>query len=287
MPLPTVPLVLAAPAAAASLAYLDARTGFSYDYRLLGSAFYTGFKVSLKERSQRLSVFYMLEDHALGKRGNDRALVFEGRQWTYKEVYDTVLKYGTWMKKKYNIKPKEIVAMDFMNSEKFLFVWLGLWAIGAKPAFINYNLTGKALSHCIRVSASRLCLFDPQIQQHVTQEVLDDLPGVQFEAFSPELEAEVMATNAVREKDSVRAEDKSQNMAILIYTSGTTGLPKGAVVSWNKILVGGGLVPPWMNFTHKDTFYTVSQPPPPFTCHALTQLVYASIPFLCLGPWIL
>jgi len=181
-----------------------------------------------------LSVFYQLEDHALGKYGNDRALVFEGRTWTYKELYQTTLKYGTWLKTRYNIKPKEVVAMDFTNSEKFIFVWLGLWAIGAKPAFINYNLTGKALAHCIRVSTTRLVLVDPEIQQNITQEVQDELSGVQFETFSPELEAEVMSTTGVREDDAARAEDKAQNMAILIYTSGYVHLT--SLISWNCLL---------------------------------------------------
>lgn len=251
-----VPLALAAPAAVASLAYLDARTGFSYDYRLFGGALYSAIKVSLKERKGRLNVFYVLEDHALSKRGDHPALVFEGRHWTYKELYETALKYGTWLKARYNIKPKEIVAMDFTNNEKFMFIWLGLWAIGAKPAFINYNLTGKALAHCVRVSTSRLLLVDPEVQHNITQEVRDELPGVQFEIFSAELEAEAIATTAVREDDSVRVEDKAQNLGILIYTSGTTGLPKGAVVSWNKILVGSGLAANWMGFTRKDTLYT-------------------------------
>lgn len=114
--------------------------------------------------------------------------------------------------------------MDFMNSEKFIFLWLGLWAIGAKPAFINYNLTGKALAHCIRVSTTRLVLVDLEIEHNVTQEVKDELSRVQFETFSPELEAEAMTTKGVREDDAVRAEDKASNMAILIYTSGCVSL---------------------------------------------------------------
>jgi non-ribosomal peptide synthetase component F len=251
-----VPLALAAPAVIAGLAYLDARAGLSYDYRFLGSAFYAQFLTALKEKRGRLNPFYKLEEHALGKLANQILLIFEGRQWTYKEVYQTALKYGTWLKTRYGIKPKEIVAMDFLNSENFIFIWLGLWAIGAKPAFINYNLTGKALVHCIRVSTSRLLLVDPQIQDNVTQEVQNELTTVRFEIFGPHLEAEAMATEGIREPDDDRWEDKSQNMACIIYTSGTTGLPKGAIVSWAKILVGSGIVAPWMGLTKRDVFYT-------------------------------
>lgn len=185
-------------------------------------------------------------------------LSFQGRQWTYKEVYQTALKYGTWLKTKYHIIPKEIVAIDFMNSEHFIFIWVGLWSIGAKPAFINYNLTDKALAHCIRVSTARVVFVDPQVQHNVTQDVRDELPNVQFEFFTPELEVESMATEGVREPDSTRSDDKSTNMAILIYTSGTTGLPKGAIVSWQKVLGTAKLIPTWSSLNQNDIFYTVS-----------------------------
>lgn len=214
----------------------------------------------LRERWDRLNQFYVLEDHAKGKRADHPFMIFEGRSWTYKQTYEAVLKYGTWLKKTYNIKPKEVVAMDFMNSDKFILVWFSLWSIGAKPAFINYNLTSKALVHCIKVSTTRLVLVDPQIQENVTQEVRQELSNVIFVDFVPEMEAAIMATDPVREPDSCRTEDRAANLSILIYTSGTTGLPKAAIVSWDKITVGPLLFARWMGLRKDDIFYTVSSP---------------------------
>lgn len=277
--LSTVPLSLAAPAAVAGLAYLNARTSLFYDWQTLGSLLEGQIRCALRQKKDNLNLFYVLEEHAKGKLANNTFLVFEGRRWTYKETYEMALQYGTWFKTKYGIKSKEIVAMDFMNGDKFLFIWLGLWSIGAKPAFINYNLTGKALAHCIRVSTTRLAMIDPQIQGNVTPEVRDELPTVQFEIFTPELESEVAATEGVRVENSERSEDLAQNMAMLVYTSGTTGLPKPAIVSWSKISISSYLFPGWLGFTNKDVFYTVSRVPqiPP----ALTNFAeYASLSFL-------
>jgi acyl-CoA synthetase (AMP-forming)/AMP-acid ligase II len=251
-------LALAAPAALAGLAYVNAKASLFYDYNLIGAALKGKIKSSVREKKDRLSLFYILEENAQGELANKTFIIFEGRQWTYKEVYHTALKYGTWLKKKYHIMPKEVVAMDFMNSDKFAFVWLGLWSIGAKPAFMNYNLTDKALSHSIRVSTARLILVDPEVQQNVTEGVKNELPNIRFEIFGPELEAEAMTTEGVREPDSTRSEDKASNIAILIYTSGTTGFPKPAIVSWTKIIAAGALVPGWSSFNKKDIFYTVS-----------------------------
>ncbi|CZT11398.1 hypothetical protein WAI453_004514 [Rhynchosporium graminicola] len=251
-----VPLAIAAPAAIAGLSYINAKTSFSYDWRLLGSAVDAQIRGAIREKKDKLSTFYLLESHALGNRANHPLLIFEGRSYTYKEVYNTALKYGQWLKNVHGIKPKEIVAMDFMNSDKFIFIWMGLWAIGAKPAFINYNLSGKALVHCIRVAKANLVLIDPQVSENVTQEVQNELDGIRFEVFTPKIEARILTMQPKREPDEVRSDDKIQNMAIVIFTSGTTGLPKGAIVSWSKIIVGSGLVPGWMSFTKNDVFYT-------------------------------
>lgn len=252
-----VPLALAVPAAAAGIAYLNARTQFFYDYQVFGSVIKGQILCAKRETQDKLNMFYVLEGHALGKQGNDVFLIFEGRQWTYKETYEIALKYGTWLKTKHNIQSKEVVAMDFMNSEKFVFLWFGLWSIGAKPAFINYNLAGKALSHCITVSTTRLVLIDVEIQENITQEIRDEVSNVQFEILTSDLELEVMATVGVREPDSSRTEKAAHGMAALIYTSGTTGLPKPAVVSWSKINVASKLIPSWMSYTTSDVFYTV------------------------------
>ncbi|TVY58272.1 Fatty acid transporter protein, partial [Lachnellula suecica] len=251
-----VPLALAAPAAVAGLAYVNAKTSLFYDYSIVAPGLKASVIQSIREKRDRISTFYTIEEHAQGKFANKPLILYEGRQWTYKEVYQTALKYGTWLKTKHHIKPKEVVAMDFMNSEKFIFVWLGLWAIGAKPAFINYNLTDKALAHCIRVSTTRLVLVDPEVSHNVNESVRNELPSVQFEVFTPELEAEVMTTEGVRQPDSARSEDKGTNMAVLIYTSGTTGLPKPAIVSFQKILGTGKLLPSWTSLSKNDIFYT-------------------------------
>lgn len=66
----------------------------------------------------------------------------------------------------------EIVAMDFVNSDVFIWVWFGLWSIGAKPAFINYNLAGNPLLHTIRTSTARLILVDQDAKDNFSEEVM-------------------------------------------------------------------------------------------------------------------
>lgn len=54
------------------------------------------------------------------------------------------------------IEKTEVVALDGPNSSGYLLLWFALEGIGARPAFINCNLTGEGLGHCVKVSCCRL-----------------------------------------------------------------------------------------------------------------------------------
>ncbi|ATY64879.1 long-chain fatty acid [Cordyceps militaris] len=237
-----VPLAVAAPAVLAAGAYLNAKSGLWYDLTLQKIGLVTMFRLLRSVRQDRVSLFYTLEQWATSKSHADRAaLLFEDRRYTYAQFYDQVLRHGTWLRAHHGVRPGDIVAVDYQNSDTFLFLWWGLWAIGAKPAFINYNLTGKPLAHCVAAATARLCIVDPAVAHSVTAEVRAALPDVEFVEFTPAIEAVARGITPIRFPDSDRSEAEFSNMAILIYTSGTTGLPKAAIVSWSKCIGGGSI----------------------------------------------
>lgn len=217
-----------------------------------------------------MNLFYVLEHHAHTEGVKDHPLLmYDGRVWTFYETYLTALRYGTWLKTVHGVKPKEIVAMDFMNSSTFVFVMLGLWSIGAVPAFINYNLTGKPLTHSVRVSTARLLLVDEELRPNFIPELMGEFAAEDFRLekdgkgpvqvlfFTPEVENQVLRTPATREDDSVLQDVVPRDMAVLIYTSGTTGLPKPAIVSWIKCWMGSGFTGGWLQLRKDDRFFTV------------------------------
>lgn len=205
-----------------------------------------------------MNQFYVLERAAQNKASANRTfIIFEGKSYTYRETYEQVLKYGTWLRERFGVKPKDIVAINFQNSDVFVFLWFGLWSIGAKPAFINYNLTGKPLAHCAKAATTKLMLIDPNIAANVGDDVRSELDSVQFVVLDDSLHKEIAAIKPRRAPDSDRSEDQYQNLAILIYTSGTTGMPKPAIVSWAKCIVGGVFTSRFTNNSAKDVYYTV------------------------------
>lgn len=263
------PLAVAGSAAlCVGAAWLNAKAQLSYDYKLASSLIVASVRNYRAERRDQSNLFYVLEKHATTKStGSSPFLIYNGKAWTFREVYDIVLQYGTWLKTRYAIQPREVVAMDFMNCPQFIFLWLGLWSLGACPAFINYNLTGQPLLHCIKTSTARILFVDEEVKSRFTQDVLDAVaaPGfrdgngiVEVVDFNPGTERQILAEKGLREPDSSRAGPRMHEMANLIYTSGTTGLPKPAVVSWTKIRLGGGFTALFLGLKSDDRFYTVS-----------------------------
>ena len=249
----------------AGTAWLNAKTQFSYDVKLIRALLNAQVQLATGERRDRISPFYSLEQHATTKSTADHAfLMYQGRTWTYKEAYDIVLKYGTWLKIRYAIVPREVVAMDFMNSPTFIFLWLGIWSLGAIPAFINYNLSGNPLLHSVKTSTARILFVDQKVKSRFTDDVTGTLESanardgkgpVETIFFDAAVEKQIMDTEAVREPDSSRSAVRL-DMALLIFTSGTTGLPKPATVSWQKIHLLTGFMPSWFGLLKSDRYYT-------------------------------
>lgn len=193
-------------------------------------------------------------------------IAYDGREWTYKEVYETVLQYAAWMKAKYSLSPKEVVAMDYMNSAEFLFLSLAIWSLGARPALINYNLTGDPLLHCLRTSTARIVIIDDEVQNKFGEGVREKILSPDFRdgqgamdplIFDDRVRQEIETTKGIREPDEIRSGVKGHEMACLIYTSGTTGLPKPGIVVWNKLMIGGTFGYSWLGLKLNDRFYTV------------------------------
>lgn len=153
------------------------------------------------------------------------------------------------------MKSGEIVALDAPNCDVFVWMWFGLWAIGAKPAFINFNLTDKPLVHSVDTSTARLVLVHDGLRDKYSSEVVQEL-GREICFLTPEVRAEIDATTPRREPDECRGGQQLIDMSMLIYTSGTTGLPKPAVVSWTKAVVAPLFVCSWLPLKQDSVLYT-------------------------------
>jgi acyl-coenzyme A synthetase/AMP-(fatty) acid ligase len=120
------------------------------------------------------------------------------------------------------VKPKDFVSFYLTNSPDFVFAWLGLWAIGASPAMINYNLAGKALMHCLGVSGASLLLVDedPALRAR-SEEVQEQIKGelkMRIIVMDKDVKNGIRSLNAERPSDSYRDRVRGDDPTAIFYT---------------------------------------------------------------------
>jgi acyl-CoA synthetase (AMP-forming)/AMP-acid ligase II len=191
-----------------------------------------------------LSPYYFFED-AVNEIPNNECIWSREGCYTWAQTYDRANQYAQWFLSQ-GVKPHDYVGFYLINSPDFIFAWLGLWAIGAAPAMINYNLAGKALIHCLKVSGSILLLVDedPALTARV-EEVRSQIEGelgMQLYFINPQIKKEISNQMAERPADAYREGVQGDWPMAMFYTSGTTGLPKGVPFQVDRTFAIGGLV---------------------------------------------
>ncbi|OAA62232.1 long-chain fatty acid transporter [Cordyceps fumosorosea ARSEF 2679] len=246
----SIPLAVAVPAALGAAAYLNARSALWYDALMLGGILRGVAGLAYGSWADRLNLFYALEARALSASHADKPVLvlFDGgppaaapvttTSYTYRELYDAVLRHGAYLRERLGVRPGDVVALDFQNSDTFVMLWWALWSLGAKPAFVNYNLTSAPLAHCIKSSTAKVCLVDPAVAAHFDDDLVrKETAGVEIVVFDEDHQGAARSAEPARQPDCDRSDKAAGSMGILIYTSGTTGLPKPAIVSWAKLIV--------------------------------------------------
>jgi acyl-CoA synthetase (AMP-forming)/AMP-acid ligase II len=79
--------------------------------------------------------------------------------YTFKEMDMQANQYAHFLIK-LGIEPKQSVCVMMDNGLDILLVLLSLLKVGAIPAFINTNLSGDSLLHCVEIVSSVAVVFD-------------------------------------------------------------------------------------------------------------------------------
>ena len=191
-----------------------------------------------------------LQAEAIAERFGERpAVLFEGAELTWRELNALANRYAHTLADM-GIQRGDTVSVMMENRPDFIAALIGINKLGATPALINTNLREKPLIHCITVTRSKKCLIGAELTDAVA-EVKDELNltiGSDF-LVVPDAAASGTPDWAVdfataSHNKSVDNPDSTRNVELgdicfYIFTSGTTGLPKAAVVSHRRFLMGG------------------------------------------------
>lgn len=182
-------------------------------------------------------MYYLVEGVAKRK-GSDEALWARSGSYSWAQLLERAHQYGRWLLSQ-GVKPGDLVAFMMINSTDFIAAWLGLWAIGAAPAMINYNLKGKALVHCLKISTAKLVLVDGGLDIHSRiGEVEPDflVEGFKF-AKLDQIRDVVYSCEPTRPRDELRKDIVATSPMALFYTRSEHLRPPGSV-SLDDLLTG-------------------------------------------------
>jgi len=167
----------------------------------------------------------------------------------------------------------DVVALAMENRPAFFFAWFGLAKLGVTVAFLNTNISGRALAHELATTQARAvivgeeCLhaFDaPEVRGHESGALpLWLWPDAEKPAApalralaGTDIEAAAAAAPDTDPDPAWRAGLTAGQPCVYIFTSGTTGLPKAAVISHARWLMSGAVMADTMGIAADDCFYT-------------------------------
>ena len=185
----------------------------------------------------RISPYYALEDQVARVPPQHEIVWSRDGCYTYREFYTAVNRYAQFYLS-LGLKPGDVLSFYLMNSAEFLIRLYACWAIGCYPSMINYNLTGEAILHCLRLGVSKVLLVDEDRECQVrVKEVLEqaEATGNRVIFFDKQKRAEVAAFDSKRPDDSFRANAIPGATSCLIFTSGTTGFPKACPFEMSRL----------------------------------------------------
>lgn len=157
----------------------------------------------------------------MARRADAEAIWSREGCYSFVQAYNRVNQYAQWYLSR-GVKPHDIVAFYLHNSPDFIFAWLGLFAVGAAPAMINYNLAGTALLHCVKVPGAKLLMADddPEFVTRINgvREILEQEHGMKIVFMDSSIKAEICNQKAERVDDAYRKVVKGNSPMCLFYT---------------------------------------------------------------------
>jgi len=172
-------------------------------------------------------------------RGNDIAILFEGRKITYSELDAETSRFGNALRPHLSKSARALLLLK--DSPDFVAAHLGIMRIGAVAVALSTRASAHDLAFAIKDSAAKVLLIDDEFLPLYAQALALTDRKPEFVAVRGR-PAEGMSSIAelIAEADAERlpTDTVATDMAFWLYTSGTTGTPKAAVHCHGDVVIG-------------------------------------------------
>lgn len=206
---------------------------------------YGGDVTSRKTSSYKSLGHFLLE---LFKQHDNGVMMIDassGREYTYKQVYDKIVRLA-YVLQKLGVKDGDVIGLCAENSIEYLYALYATFALGATAAPFNVTYSERELDHATNLSKPKVffcssgCLEKVlsiaqknKYIQHVI--VLGNVNSSNSIAVSFEELMNSKKFVSYPDFDAPRV-DKDENVALIVCSSGTTGMPKGVQLTQRNIL---------------------------------------------------
>lgn len=115
--------------------------------------------LTLVRRCQRKNIaIWDLFHHYVAKHPQKACLVFEGKEWTFREVNDLSNRIANIFQQN-GYKKGDVVGLFMENRPEFVAIWLGLSKIGVIIPLINTNQRQASLIHSIEIAKCQALIY--------------------------------------------------------------------------------------------------------------------------------
>lgn len=169
------------------------------------------------------------------------AIVSAERTLSYRELDGAAARVAHWARAT-GIRRGDCVALLMENRAEYVVAWLGLLKVGAIAGFINCNLRGSALVHCLQACEARHIIVESELADAYHEASTDFAAPPEAWVIGrrndggKDFDAALAAMPDAPADPRWRENAVCADTAFYIFTSGTTGLPKAAKISHLRML---------------------------------------------------
>jgi natural product biosynthesis luciferase-like monooxygenase protein/amino acid adenylation domain-containing protein/non-ribosomal peptide synthase protein (TIGR01720 family) len=158
------------------------------------------------------------------KSPNKEALVYEGKSLTYRELNEGANQLGHYLRREYEIKADDLVALYIERSEYMVIGLLGILKAGGAYVPVDTEYPAERVSYILDDTRAKVILT--QLSQ------VNALQAITRQACLVIDRDELIA----EEKTNLASLSDPRHLAYVIYTSGTTGRPKGVMIEHRQVV---------------------------------------------------